>query len=83
METKQEITTRSAMFYHLVFNHYPPYPKAMIDPCIEAVKAALDGNPDKDINLPEGYITQEGKTTMTASEIIEVHNLAGFIEVTA
>jgi hypothetical protein len=63
METKQEITTSSAMFYHLVYNHYPPYPAAMVDPCLEAVSAALDGDPDKDINLPEGYVTQGGKTT--------------------
>ncbi len=64
---------------HLSANHYPPVPKEMVKPCIEAIDAVNDlGLWNADIELPEG-ITWRGLTTAPASAIIEAHHLDAWL----
>jgi len=64
---------------HLQSNHYPPVPKSMVKPCIEAIDAVNDlGLWNLDIELPEG-ISWRGLTTAPASAIIEAHHLDAWI----
>ena len=64
---------------HLSANHYPPVPKSMIKPCIEAIDAVNDlGLWDLEISMPDG-ITYKGLTTAPAHAIIEQHHLNAWI----
>jgi hypothetical protein len=64
---------------HLSANHYPPIPKEMIAPCVEAIDAVNDlGLWNAEIPLPEG-ITYKGLTTAPAHAIIEQHHLDAWI----
>ena len=64
---------------HLSANHYPPVPKFMVAPCIEAIDAVNDlGLWDLEIPLPEG-VSWKGLTTAPAHAIIEAHHLDAWI----
>ena len=64
---------------HLSANHYPPVPKFMVKPCIEAIDAVNDlGLWDLEIPMPEG-VTYKGLTTAPAHAIIEQHHLGAWI----
>ncbi len=64
---------------HLSANHYPPVPKTMIRPCIEAIDAVNDaGLWDLPIKLPEG-ISWKGSDLAPAHAIIEAHHLDAWI----
>ena len=64
---------------HLSANHYPPVPRSMVQPCIEAIDAVNDlGLWDLEIPMPEG-ITYKGLTTAPAHAIIEQHHLHAWI----
>ena len=64
---------------HLSANHYPPVPKSMVKPCIEAIDAVNDlGLWDLEIEMPEG-ITYKGWTTAPAHAIIRQHHLEAWI----
>jgi hypothetical protein len=64
---------------HLQSNHYPPVPKTMVQPCIEAIDAVNDaGLWDLDIPLPEGVLWK-GLTSAPAHAIIEAHHLQAWI----
>jgi len=46
---------------HLSSNHYPPVPKFMVAPCIEAIDAVNDaGLWDLEIPMPEGVTYKKG-----------------------
>jgi hypothetical protein len=64
---------------HLSANHYPPVPKTMILPCIQAIDAVNDaGLWDLPIKLPEG-ISWRGEDMAPASAIIEAHHLQAWL----
>jgi len=64
---------------HLSANHYPPVPKSMVQPCIEAIDAVNDlGLWDLEIPLPEG-ITWKDLPHAPASAIIEAHHLESWL----
>ena len=64
---------------HLSANHYPPVPKTMIQPCIQAIDAVNDaGLWDLPIKLPEG-ISWRGSDLAPASAIIEAHHLEAWL----
>jgi len=70
------------LLYHLQGNHYPPVPKEMVQPCIEAIDAYYDEDFDREIDMPkvnDYQITYKGKTTAPARAIVEQHHLEWFI----
>lgn len=68
---------RQGLTWHLRGNHYPPVPTSMVDACIDAMYAYAEGDPQRQITLPEG-ITFKGSPTAPALEIIEQHHLWDF-----
>ena len=65
---------------HLSANHYPPVPKFMVAPCIEAIDAVNDaGLWHLEIPLPEGVFYKGNLTTAPAHAIIEQHHLESWI----
>ena len=73
------LTIEDQVAIHLSANHYPPVPKTMVQPCIEAIDAVNDlGLWELDIALPEG-ITYKGLTSAPAHAIIEAHHLDAWI----
>ena len=71
------------LLYHLQGNHYPPVPKEMVQPCIEAIDAYYDEDFDREIDMPkvnDYQITYKGKTTAPARAIVEQHHLEWFID---
>jgi len=70
-----DMTIERQIAIHLSANHYPPVPKSMIQPCIEAIDAVNDlGLWDLEIPLPEG-ITWKDLPHAPAHAIIEAHHL--------
>lgn len=63
---RNELQLRTAVMYQLRYNHYPPIPSSMIDPCIIAINAGNDGDFDKIIDLPDG-ISYRGKDKVYVS----------------
>lgn len=75
----KDIKFRSSIYWHLVYNHYPPFTAAMVEACIQAIEAVQAGQLDKEIPLPAGYEYQ-GRATMPASKIVEDHHLSEFVQ---
>lgn len=70
------------LLYHLQGNHYPPVPKEMVTPCIEAIDAAYDEDYDRMIDMPmvgDFQITYKGSKQAPAYAIIQQHHLEWFI----
>lgn len=67
-----------SLAFHLQANHYPPVPVAMVQPCIDAIDAFCEDDPDRVINLPEG-ISWKGKTSAPAWAITDAHHLDAWL----
>ena len=67
-----------SILIHLRSNHYPPAPKSMVQPCIEAIDAYHDEDYNREIPMPEG-ITYKGMNTAPAHAIIEQHHLDAWL----
>ena len=63
---------------HLQGNHYPPVPKSMVEPCIEAIDAYYDEDYDRLITLP-APISWRGRNSAPASAIVEAHHLEAWL----
>ena len=72
------ITLEQQISWHLTTNHYPPVPECMVQPCIEAIDEANEGNWDGLITLPEG-VSWKGLTTAPVFAIVEAHHLDTWI----
>jgi hypothetical protein len=68
----------SSIEMHLRVNHYPPVPKSMVQPCIDAIDAFHDEDYNRQIELPEG-ISWRGETSAPASAIVEAHHLDAWL----
>ena len=69
----------SQITLHLSANQYPPVPRSMVAPCVEAIDAVNDaGLWELEIPMPEG-ITYKGLTTAPAWAIIEQHHLNAWL----
>ena len=64
---------------HLRYNHYPPVPLTMVQPCIDAIDAAYDEDYDRFIAMPEG-VFYKGMSHAPAWAVIEQHHLSWFID---
>ena len=74
-----DMTIERQIAIHLSANHYPPVPKSMVQPCIEAIDAVNDlGLWDLEIPLPEG-ITWKDLPHAPASAIIDAHHLEAWL----
>jgi len=71
---------RQALSWHLTSNHFPPVPDIMIDPCLEAIRNAVDGEWDKLVSLPEG-VGYKGLTVAPTEAIIDQHHLHSFLAI--
>jgi hypothetical protein len=67
-----------AVAWHLQGNHYPPVPRSMVGPCLEAIALASGGEWDEHVDLPEG-VSWRDQTTAPAWAIIEAHHLDPFL----
>ena len=63
---------------HLQANHYPPVPRTMVQPCIDAIDAYHDEDFDRLIELPEG-VSWRGQTSAPASAIVDAHHLSAWL----
>lgn len=63
---------------HLTANHYPPVPRSMVQPCIDAIDAYHDEDYQRHINLPEP-IKWRGESYAPASAIVEAHHLDAWL----
>ena len=64
--------------WHLQSNHFPPVPSYMVEPCIQAIDYANEGEWDKLISLPEG-VGYKGLTVAPVHAIVEQHHLYNWI----
>ena len=80
--TAQELAAildlEGSLAMHLMANHYPPVPRSMVQPCIDAIDAYHDEDYQRDIELPEG-VSWRGNTTAPASAIVEAHHLDSWL----
>ncbi len=66
------------LLYHLRGNHYPPVPKEMVKPCIEAIDAYYDEDYSRMIDMPmvgDFQVLWKGMKQAPASAIVEQHHL--------
>ncbi len=71
------------LLYHLRGNHYPPVPKEMVKPCIEAIDAYYDEDYSRMIDMPmvgDFQVLWKGMKQAPASAIVEQHHLEVFID---
>lgn len=68
------VTLRAQLDWHLGYNHYPPAPASMVEPCVKAIEAVMAGNPDLEIELPSGA-TWRGLRSCSAMSIVEGFHL--------
>lgn len=72
-------TLSDQIHLHLRMNHYPPVPLAMIAPCVQAIEAYWDENPEQLIDLPDGALWR-GQNQAPAHAIIEGHHLEAWLQ---
>lgn len=63
---------------HLSSNHYPPVPRSMVQPCIDAIDAYYDEDYDRLIELPEG-VSWRGENEAPAYSIVDAHHLSAWL----
>lgn len=68
------LSMEDSIAIHLQANHYPPVPRSMVQPCIDAIDAYWEDDFNRQIELPEG-VSWRGETTAPAYAIIEAHHL--------
>ena len=73
-EMAELLSIEDGLAWHLAANHYPPVPRSMVGPCIEAIDAYNEDNASMEITLPED-VFYKGRTTAPAWSIIENHHL--------
>lgn len=78
-EMAEMLDIDSALAWHLQSNHYPPVPSSMVQPCKEAIQAALEGMWQKLIELPNP-VKYRGSSFAPADVIIEQHHLDPWVE---
>jgi hypothetical protein len=79
----QVLDLETQILYHLTGNHYPPVPKEMVAPCIEAIDAYYDEDFDRMVDMPmvgDFQITYKGNKQAPAWAIVEQHHLETFID---
>jgi hypothetical protein len=74
-----ELALSQQIEWHLQGNHYPPVPKFMVKPCIEAIELANAGDWDSEVELPEGT-SYKGSNTAPVRALVENHHLDAWIE---
>jgi hypothetical protein len=79
VEMAEMLTMEDAIAWHLTSNHYPPVPLSMVEPCIEAIQNALEGNWYKPVELPKP-VSYKGSSHAPSSAIIEQHHLDPWLE---
>jgi hypothetical protein len=78
-EMAEMLDIESAIAWHLQSNHYPPVPLSMVEPCIEAIQAGLEGEWHKLIELPHP-VKYRGSSSAPADVIIQQHHLDAWLE---
>jgi hypothetical protein len=73
-----ELDLETQIAIHLTSNHYPPVPRSMVEPCIDAIDAYYEEDYNKLIKLPEP-ITWRGKDSAPASAIVDAHHLDAWL----
>lgn len=76
--TEIGLSLEEQILVHLTSNHYPPVPKVMVEPCIEAIDSANEGDWDKMIKMPEG-VSYKGESEAPVSAMVEQHHLEFWI----
>jgi hypothetical protein len=76
--TEIGLSLEEQVLVHLTSNHYPPVPKFMVEPCIEAIDKANEGDWDSMITLPEGVLWK-GEKEAPVSAMVEQHHLEFWI----
>ena len=74
-----QVALRPALVWHLTANHFPPVPVSMVEPCLAAIEAAVDGDWALDIELPDG-VAYRGASTAPATAIVDNYRLGFFVE---
>ena len=69
-----DISRENSIAIQLRSNHYPPVPLSMVQPCIEAIDAYNEDEPNTLIELPDGVFWR-GETEAPAWAIVQGHHL--------
>jgi hypothetical protein len=69
-----EVGFDEALKWHLRYNCFPAVPESMIPVCNAAIDAINDGDIQKEIDLPQGFI----KKTCSAARIVRTLHLDAF-----
>jgi hypothetical protein len=72
------LSLEDSIAIHLSANHYPPVPRSMVQPCIDAIDAYYDEDYSRLISLPDP-ITWRGETEAPAHAIVEAHHLDAWL----
>lgn len=78
LELAEILDLESAIAMHLQVNHYPPVPRSMVQPCIDALDAYYEDDVEKQIAMPDG-VSYKGMNTAPAWAIIEQHHLSAWL----
>lgn len=76
--TEIGLSLEEQLLVHLTSNHYPPVPKSMVEPCIQAIDHANEGNWDEMIKMPDG-VSYKGEPEAPVHAIVEQHHLEFWI----
>ncbi len=77
--SEMDLTLEQQVSLHFSANCYPPVPKIMITPALEAIEACDEGEFSRMISLPDGVTFRNGEEEVTASQIINSLRLEAFI----
>lgn len=74
-----ELPLAAQIEHHLRANHFPPVPLSMVRPCLDAIEACLDYDPEQLIELPAG-VSWRGQDAAPAWALVQGHHLGPWLE---
>ena len=74
-----DIKLEQQIVMHLQHNHYPPVPREMVEPCMEAIRLYNQGDWEGEVQLPEG-VSFRGQDTAPVTAIITQHHLDWWLD---
>ncbi len=77
VRTKKDL--EKAVETHLLHTFYPPFPAALVGPCVKAIWYANRDEWDKKVLLPKG-MSYKGKRLAPILAVMEAHRLEFFLD---
>lgn len=74
----------AALHHHLAYNHFPALPTTLVQTCLDAIDACNEGDPDRQVDLPDDMLISVGggdpTPTIRAGDMVDMAHLQDMLD---